>query len=156
MELFFSDHLSEPQRLYMSHMYCEFAVFPLSAETNCMEWRKVSLILSYSLQFRFLRKFVGANDLYRISSLAMKCLLLLSFFNCDLCSSDFLSFSLSCRLESLFLRVFSGFISPGSFIPLFPSVVDLPSKLIYLDLTTLLYVFIVSALVWILVLKGFL
>ncbi|KAK4439826.1 hypothetical protein Salat_0317500 [Sesamum alatum] len=37
------------------------------------------------------------------------------------------------KLENLFLRVFSGLISPGSFIPLFPSLVDLPILVVALE-----------------------
>lgn len=37
------------------------------------------------------------------------------------------------KLENLFLKVFSGFISPGSFIPLFPSLVDLPILVVALE-----------------------
>lgn len=34
------------------------------------------------------------------------------------------------RLEKPFQKVFPGLISPGSFLPLFPSLVDLPSELL--------------------------
>ncbi|XP_073026442.1 uncharacterized protein [Primulina eburnea] len=37
------------------------------------------------------------------------------------------------KLENLFIRVFGGFISPGSFIPLFPSLVDLPILVVALE-----------------------
>ncbi|KAL0443410.1 UNVERIFIED_CONTAM: hypothetical protein Slati_2063700 [Sesamum latifolium] len=37
------------------------------------------------------------------------------------------------KLENLFLKVFSGLISPGSFIPLFPSLVDLPILVVALE-----------------------
>ncbi|KAL0353613.1 UNVERIFIED_CONTAM: hypothetical protein Sangu_0942600 [Sesamum angustifolium] len=37
------------------------------------------------------------------------------------------------KLENLFLSVFSGLISPGSFIPLFPSLVDLPILVVALE-----------------------
>ncbi|XP_051125427.1 uncharacterized protein LOC127247567 [Andrographis paniculata] len=37
------------------------------------------------------------------------------------------------KLEKVFLRVFSGFMSPGSFIPLFPSLVDLPVLVVALE-----------------------
>ncbi|KAI3456965.1 hypothetical protein Pfo_013628 [Paulownia fortunei] len=37
------------------------------------------------------------------------------------------------KLENLFLRVFSGLMSPGSFIPLFPSLVDLPILVVALE-----------------------
>lgn len=47
---------------------------------------------------------------------------------------------LHCRLEKEFLDVFPGLISPGSFLPLFPSLVDLPSKLLLL-LTSILHGF---------------
>lgn len=35
---------------------------------------------------------------------------------------------LNCRLEKQFLKVFPGMMSHGSFLPLFPSLVDLPSE----------------------------
>ncbi|XP_075487846.1 uncharacterized protein LOC142527028 isoform X2 [Primulina tabacum] len=37
------------------------------------------------------------------------------------------------KLENLFIRVFGEFISPGSFIPLFPSLVDLPLLVVALE-----------------------
>ncbi|KAH6834787.1 AP-5 complex subunit zeta-1 [Perilla frutescens var. hirtella] len=37
------------------------------------------------------------------------------------------------KLENSFLRIFSGFISPGSLIPLFPSLVDLPILVVALE-----------------------
>ncbi|KAK6149310.1 hypothetical protein DH2020_016835 [Rehmannia glutinosa] len=37
------------------------------------------------------------------------------------------------KFENLFLTVFSGLISPGSFIPLFPSLVDLPILVVALE-----------------------
>lgn len=38
------------------------------------------------------------------------------------------TFDHPCRLEKAFLRVFPGLISQGSFLPLFPSIIDLPSE----------------------------
>ncbi|CAL0303830.1 unnamed protein product [Lupinus luteus] len=37
------------------------------------------------------------------------------------------------RLEKLFLKAFPGLISPGSFLPLFPSLVDLPISVVALE-----------------------
>ncbi|XP_047976553.1 AP-5 complex subunit zeta-1 isoform X2 [Salvia hispanica] len=37
------------------------------------------------------------------------------------------------KLKNLFLSIFSGFISPGSFIPLFPALVDLPILVVALE-----------------------
>jgi AP-5 complex subunit zeta-1 len=50
-------------------------------------------------------------------------------------------------LEKSFLKIFPGLISPGSFLPLFPSIVDLPSESACLKNATRLHIF-VCTLIW--------
>ncbi|KAL0676244.1 hypothetical protein Bca4012_004225 [Brassica carinata] len=45
------------------------------------------------------------------------------------------------KLEKSFLKIFPGLISPGSFLPLFPSILDLPSESPFLRNATLVYKF---------------
>ncbi|KAF3550607.1 hypothetical protein DY000_02004279 [Brassica cretica] len=45
------------------------------------------------------------------------------------------------KLEKSFLKIFPGLISPGSFLPLFPSILDLPSESPFLRNATLVHKF---------------
>ncbi|KZV31823.1 hypothetical protein F511_25936 [Dorcoceras hygrometricum] len=58
-------------------------------------------------------------------------------------------------LEKLFVRVFGGFISPGSFIPLFPSLIDLPNLFVVHFLLAILDsdIFFISRLVLVVALE---